>query len=230
MNAQRMIHQAEAVAWLKERGTLAGASVVTSLPDVSELPQLGFDGWCRWFEDAAAVIMGSVPTEGVAIFFQSDIRHAGHWVDKGAMVARGAERAGGHLLFHRIVCRHPAGTLSSGRATYSHLLGFASAARPPSGHPRADVIPDAGFVPGKKAMGVNACLAACQFVLQDTPTRAIVDPFCGWGTVLAVANALGMDSVGVDLSSRMCRRARALDLSADVHSALGRVGPSQAPA
>ena len=35
---------------------------------------------------------------GVAIFFQSDIRHAGRWVDKGAMVARGAEHAGSPML------------------------------------------------------------------------------------------------------------------------------------
>jgi hypothetical protein len=28
--------------------------------------------------------------------------------------------------------------------------------------------------------------------------------------VLAVANALGMDAIGVDLSARMCRRARKL--------------------
>ena len=210
----KMVHQAEAIAWLKERGTLAGASVVTSLPDVSEIPRLDFEGWCRWFENASAAVMASVPPEGVAIFFQSDIRHAGLWVDKGAMVARGVERAGGHLLFHRIVCRHPSGTLSAGRATYSHLLGFAPVPRPPSGRPRADVIPDAGFVPGKKAMGVKACIEACRFVLQETPTRTIVDPFCGWGTVLAVANALGMDAVGVDLSVRMCRRARVLDLKA----------------
>lgn len=232
VNAQRMIHHAEAVAWLKEQGTLAGASVVTSLPDVSEIPQLGFAGWCRWFEDAAAVIVRAVPAEGVAIFFQSDIRHAGGWVDKGALAARGAEGAGGHLLFHRIVCRHPAGTLSTGRATYSHLLGFAPAARPPSGQLRADVIPDAGFMPGKKAMGVKACLAACQFVLQETSTRTIIDPFCGWGTALAVANALGMDSVGVDLSTRMCRRARVLDLSAEVRSALGEFAspPNAVPA
>jgi len=212
--AQRTIHQAEAIAWLNAQGTLVGASVVTSLPDVSEIPRLDFEGWCRWFEDAAAATMAAVPAEGVAIFFQSDIRHAGGWVDKGALVARGAERAGGHLLFHRIVCRHPAGTLSAGRATYSHLLGFAPVLRPPSGLPRADVLPDAGFVPGKKAMGVLACLEACRFVLQETPTRTIVDPFCGWGTALAVANALGMDAVGVDLSARMCRRARVLDLTA----------------
>jgi hypothetical protein len=209
----RVIHQAEAIAWLNAQGTLPGTSVVTSLPDVSELPSLGFAGWCGWFENAAAAVMAAVPPEGVAIFFQSDIRHAGLWVDKSAMVTRGAERARGHLLFHRIVCRLPAGTLSSGRATYSHLLGFAPVPRPPSGRPHADVIPDAGFVPGKKAMGVKACLEACRFVLRETPTRTIVDPFCGWGTVLAVANALGMDSVGVDLSARMCRRARVLDLA-----------------
>jgi len=33
--------------------------------------------------------------------------------------------------------------------------------------------------------------------------------------VLAVANALGLDAIGVDLSARMCRRARALDLVID---------------
>ena len=45
---------------------------------------------------------------------------------------------------------------------------------------------------------------------RDTPTRTVVDPFCGWGTVLAAANAVGLDAVGVDLSARMCRRARGL--------------------
>jgi hypothetical protein len=216
IQAHRVVHQAEAVAWLRERRTLVGSSVVTSLPDVSEIPRLDFPSWCRWFEDAAAAVMEAVPPEGVAIFFQSDIRHAGLWVDKGALVARGVERSGGHLLFHRIVCRLPPGAPSAGRASYSHLLGFAPLPRPPSGRPRADVIPDAGFVPGKKAMGVNACLEACRFVLQETPTRTIVDPFCGWGTALAVANALGMDAVGVDLSARMCRRARVLHLQACV--------------
>jgi hypothetical protein len=209
---RRTIHQAEALAWLGERGKLVDASVVTSLPDISEIPGITFEARCRWFEDAAATVMRAVPNLGVAIFFQSDIRHAGLWVDKGAMVARAALGAGGHLLFHRIVCRHPPGTHSTGRATYSHLLGFSPVPRPPTGHAYADVIPDAGFMPGTKAMGVTACLEACRFVLQETSTRLIVDPFCGWGTVLAVANALGMNAEGVDLSARMCRRARALTI------------------
>jgi hypothetical protein len=206
----RTVHQGDALPWLRAAGTLAGASVVTSLPDASELPALGLDGWRRWFEDAAVLTMQAVPDEGVAIFFQSDVRRAGLWIDKGAMVARAAERAGMSSMFHKIVCRKPAGTLTRGRASYSHLLGFARVLRPTLRHATPDVLPDGGAQPGVKSMGVLACADACRFVLAETTTHTIVDPFCGFGTVLAVANALGLDAIGVDLSARMCKRARRL--------------------
>jgi hypothetical protein len=217
MSMQRTVHHADAIAWLRENAPLAGASVVTSLPDLSELPAQGFEGWSRWFQEAAELVMRSIPDEGVAIFFQSDIQHAGRWVDKGMFCARAAERAGLHLLSHRIVCRKPPGTATFGRASYAHLQAFSRQPRPSPRRPRVDVVPDGGRVPGRKAMGVNACYEACRFIFEETPTRLVIDPFCGWGTVLAVANALGMDAIGVDLSARMCRRARALtvDLATD---------------
>ena len=208
---RRIVHHADAIAWLAAQGRIAGASVVTSLPDVSELPALGFDGWRQWFIAAARAAMGCVDDDGVAIFFQSDIRRHGAWVDKGALVAAAAVEAGMTLLFHKIVCRVPPGTATSGRASYAHLLGFARTARAPR-RATADVLPDGGFRPGPRAMGVNACRQACEVVRRDTPTRTVVDPFCGWGTVLAVANAVGLDAIGVDCSARMCRKARALQL------------------
>jgi hypothetical protein len=208
----RTIHLGDALPWLRAAGTLAGASVVTSLPDLSEVPALGLDGWRRWFEAAAVLTMQSVPDEGVAIFFQSDVNRAGLWVDKGAMVSRAAERAGMAMLFHKIVCRKPPGTLTYGRASYSHLLGFARVLRPTLRRATPDVLPDGGFQPSPKSMGVAACVDACRFVLAETTTRTIVDPFCGWGTVLAVANALGLNAIGVDLSARMCKRARQLSI------------------
>jgi hypothetical protein len=211
----RTVHHADALPWLREAGRLVGASVVTSLPDVSELPALGLDGWRRWFDEAAVLTMQGVPDDGVAIFFQSDVRHGGLWVDKAAMVARAAERAGMGALFHKIVCRKPAGTLTLGRASYSHLLAFARTLRPALRGATPDVLPDGGFQPGVKAMGVLACVDACRFVLDATTTGTIVDPFCGSGTVLAVANAMGMDGVGVDLSARMCKRARRLIVTLD---------------
>jgi hypothetical protein len=205
---RRQVHQGEALTWLRAN-PLAGSSVVTSLPDTSEVPALPFDAWVSWFGEAAELILRALPDEGVAIFFQSDIRHAGLWVDKGALVARAAERAAMGLLFHRIVCRKPPGTSTFGRATYAHLLGFARRP-PPQGWARADVLADGGPTAGRKAMGTLAALEACRFVRDQTPTRLVIDPFCGWGTVLAAANALGLDATGVDLSARMCRRARAL--------------------
>jgi hypothetical protein len=211
--ARRTVHQGDALPWLRAARPLAGASVVTSLPDVSELPALGVDGWRRWFDQAAVLTMQSVPDEGVAIFFQSDVKRAGLWLDKGLMVSRAAERAGMGMLFHKIVCRKPPGTLTYGRASYSHLLGFARMLRPTLRRATPDLLPDGGLQPGVKAMGVLACVDACRFVIAETTTRTIVDPFCGWGTVLAVANALGLDAIGVDLSARMCKRARRLSVT-----------------
>ncbi len=208
----RVVHHADAIPWLRAAGRVAGASVVTSLPDVSEVRGLGLDEWKKWFVEAAALTLESVPEDGVAIFFQTDIRKGGVWIDKGQLVARAAEEAGHVLLFHRIVCREPPGTKTLGRASYAHLLAFAREPRPGLKRPEADVLPDGGFKPGTVAMGVNACVAACRFVLEETPTRTILDPFCGFGTVLAVANALGLDAVGVDRSLKMCRCARTLEV------------------
>jgi len=209
----RVVHHADAIAWLAARRQMSGVSVITSLPDRSELPELDLDAWRSWFENAAEWVAHSVAAEGVAIFFQSDIELGGTWIDKSGLVARGAERAGMQLVFHKIVCRLPAGTASYGRPSYSHLLGWARTPLAlPTGTPRVDVIPDAGYRPGSKAMGVNACLDACGFVKAATRTRTVLDPFCGWGTVLAIANRLDLHAIGVDRSRRMCTRARRLVL------------------
>ena len=58
-------------------------------------------------------------------------------------------------------------------------------------------------------MGVNAAVLACAFVRavserQGSPA-CVIDPFCGEGTALCVANELGMDACGVELSRRRCR-------------------------
>jgi hypothetical protein len=208
----RIVYHADALPWLRAQGKLVGASVITSLPDVSELPRLGLEAWRQWFEDAAALVMQSIDDSGVAVFFQSDIKRAGWWIDKGALVTRAAERVGMGMLFHKIVCRDPPGTASFARATYAHMLGFARGEARKQTQARVDVLPDGGFKPGPKAMGVKACLDACRFVKTETTTRVVVDPFCGMGTVLAAANALGLDAVGVDIAPPMCRRARNLQI------------------
>jgi hypothetical protein len=188
--------------------------VVTSLPDVSEVPEMGFDRWRAWFLDAARRIIRWVPDDGVAIFFQSDIRYRGVWIDKGYLVLRAAEEEQALLVWHKIVCRKPAGTISHGRSTYSHLICASRTLHPPR-RPGPDVLADTGLMTWKKAMGVNACRLVCRYLKDETATRVVVDPFCGHGTVLAAANELGLDALGVELSAKRCRVARNLTLARD---------------
>jgi hypothetical protein len=212
---RRTVHHADALVWLAGREVLTGCSLITSLPDVSEFPALSLAQWKDWFVGAAALVLSRCPDDGVTLFYQTDIKKEGAWVDKGYLVQKAAEQAGHALLWHKVVCRAPAGQTTFGRPAYSHLLCFSRGIRADLARSTPDVLPRAGEVTWTRGMGVEACLAACRFVLENTPTRCIVDPFCGHGTVLAVANDLGLDAVGVELSAKRARKARVLRMPLD---------------
>jgi hypothetical protein len=207
----RVVHCADALEFLKSHAAPAKSSVVTSLPDVSEL-SLPLEEWKAWFVDSAQRVMRWVPTGGVAIFFQSDIREAGVWVDKGYLIQRAAEEVGAILRWHRIVCRKAPGTRSLGRPSYSHLICVGMTPHKDS-KILPDVMPDAGEMPWSRAMGVEACRLACEYLLSETETKVVVDPFCGKGTLLAVANTMGLDAIGVEISKKRCRAARNLTIT-----------------
>lgn len=198
------------MAWLRNAALPDGHALVTSLPDHSELPTLGFEGWRTWFTETAELACRQVADESVAIFYQTDVKHDGCWVDKGYLVSRGAEAAGSSLLWHKLVCRVPPGQTTFGRPAYAHILCFSRSLRLTAGQSSPDVLPRLGEMPWPRAMGVDACDAILTFLLDHTRCRTVVDPFCGMGTVLAVANRRGLDAVGVELSARRASRARAL--------------------
>lgn len=226
----RVVFHADALEWLRARAVLSDASVITSMPDMSELPSLPHAEWADWFVDAAELVVSRVPIGGLAIFYQTDVKAQGRWIDKAQLVARGAERAGATLVFHKIVLRAEPGAVTRGLPAYSHLVAWApgravqggavhgvaaqggaiQGARLALGDASADVLPSAGTTTWTRGMGVEACRAACHAVLRYTTTRTVVDPFCGHGTVLAVANSLGLAAVGVELGARRARRARSL--------------------
>lgn len=202
----------DALGWLERQRPLAGCSVITSLPDVSGMPSLGLDGWRAWFIEAAALVLDATPDDGVTIFYQTDIKVDGTWIDKSYLCHRAADRAGVPLLWHRIVCRKPAGENNFGRPAYTHLLCYSRAVRDRGARSYPDVLPATGVMTWSQAMGVEACRLACAYVLSHTSTRTIVDPFCGLGTVLAVANAMGLGAVGVEIVAKRARKARGLRL------------------
>ena len=59
-------------------------------------------------------------------------------------------------------------------------------------------------------MGYHSTLVAVEFIKQYCPQPSkvtIVDPFCGHGTTLAVANYLGFNAVGIDCMQKFCKAA-----------------------
>jgi hypothetical protein len=206
------VHCEDGVAWLARARLPPDHAIVTSLPDHSELPALGIDGWRRWFVDAVALACGVAGDDAVAIFYQTDVKHDGRWIDKAFLVQLGAERAGAALLWHKIVCRVPPGTTTFGRPAYAHLLCASRSLRLAPGQSSPDVLPRLGEMTWARAMGRDACEAVARFLLEHTRCTTVVDPFCGIGTMLAVANLHGLDAVGVERSPQRAARARALRL------------------
>lgn len=211
---KRRVICADALEWLAEAEALAGAAVVTSLPDVCEFNGLSLERWRSWFLRAASAIFSALPLGSPAIFYQTDIKVDGVWIDKAYLCQRAAEAAGVSLLWHKIVCRKAPGVTTYGRPAYAHLLAFARGLRDDPARSVADVLADGGWMTWRRAIGVDAARLACRYVKRVTPLGRIVDPFCGQGTILAVANDLGLDAIGVDLSAKRCRLAAGLRLPA----------------
>lgn len=208
----RVVHCADAIDWLRANAPVPGASIITSLPDVSELAGLTIAQWSAWFTDAAELCLRAIEPDAIAVFYQTDAKLDGQWIDKAALVRDGALRVGARCLFHRVVLRERIASRS--RAGYSHLIAFSQRATLDLSVAPMDVIADPGPTTWTRGMGAHACRAACEAVVQHTRARTILDPFCGHGTVLAIANGLGLDAIGVEIGRRRAKRARALTIEA----------------
>ena len=63
------------------------------------------------------------------------------------------------------------------------------------------------------AVEVRAAAHAVRFARDQAAAKVIFDPFCGVGTVLAVANRLGLDALGVEKAKKRCEQSRQLIVS-----------------
>ena len=74
-----------------------------------------------------------------------------------------------------------------------------------------------------RAVGLDCCYAAMMFLRDVAKCTCVVDPFAGHGTVLAMANALGVSARGVELSSKRCKKALALTITEEVMASVSKV-------
>ncbi|MBS1983684.1 MAG: hypothetical protein JST16_05880 [Bdellovibrionales bacterium] len=212
----RIVHCEDALAWLGVERDFSGCSFVSSLPDISEFHGYGLGEWKAWFLRTAELILSRCSPTGVTIFYQSDIRYGGTWVDKGYLCQKAAEKLGQELLWHKIACRSPAGRPTHFRPAYSHILCFSRERRlTDSALATVDVLPAVGDKTWERGMGLDACKIIARFVAEQTDSHTIVNPFCGEGGMLAAANAVGLHAIGVERSAKRAERSRRQRLRAD---------------
>ena len=69
------------------------------------------------------------------------------------------------------------------------------------------------------AIGVDAAILGMSFLKYSaTNATLIVDPFCGYGTILATANYFKLNSFGIDLSLKRCKKAISRSLDEEIES------------
>jgi hypothetical protein len=187
------------------------------MPDYSEFPKLTLNEWKTWFTETAALILSRTPDDGVTIFYQSDIKHQGAWVDKSFLCQKAAESLGHTLLWHKLVCRTTPGLTTFGRPAYSHLICFSKNLRLLDlSKSTPDIIPELGEKTWERGMGLSTGLFIGRFLLSETNTQIIINPFCGEGSVLATANALGLHAIGIERSQKRAQKSKTLGVTPDL--------------
>lgn len=115
----------DAIEWLKSippQGLPKECGVFTSLPDISELPEL-FHGFLvkeykEWFTDTADLIMSRLSVGNYIILLQSDVRMMNtqrevyEWIDKSHLTSIAADRNNCTLVWHKLVSPHFSSVIS----------------------------------------------------------------------------------------------------------------------
>lgn len=211
----REIHQADGLAWCEQHQNVG--AVVTSLPDPENIifpegSEYVGKPW-HWFRAAIRASAQACHPEAPLVFRQTDRRDNGtHSKAHLLFDVLLADSSPYRLLWHKIVLHQDPETTDLHRPTFAHLLAFGQkGVKPGGGHTR---FPDV-LRPGDKLYQNGMGLATAERLVQFAARRdtTIVDPFCGRGTVPALADALGYHGVGVDLDPEQVAYAQDLRLS-----------------
>jgi len=221
---KRTVLNADAIKWLKEQDLLCG-SVVTGIPDYSEVG-MEVHEWKSWFVDACCLILSKLDENECAIFIQTDVKFKQdeqfEWIDKSYLCNKACEQSAcTTLVWHKVVAfnsdidnKHKKYIYYGKLAGYSHLLCYRKNIK----H-HTETFPDIIFRGDQiweKGSGFNACMMVIQYVKHfNNCCKCIIDPFCGKGSVLAVANFLGLDSFGIEIKPALSRKAMNLSVNAE---------------
>lgn len=140
----------------------------------------------------------------------------GRWFSKSALLHQAAARCSDidlGLIWHKIVITAAIDTIKGSKSTYTHFLCFSQQHRELVSQHSPDLIANRGHMTWARAMGTKAAEFACKYIQLQLPhCNTIIDPFCGQGSLLSIANYAGFNTIGVELSRKRVVLARKIDV------------------
>ena len=157
-----------------------GASVESTRLAASSQPVSGHELFCG-------------PSADCAVHKKCRAQVQREWLDKSHLLQLACARVPHcRLLFHKIALISEPGNRKFSKPAFSHVLAFGfcdlllhDKVLTPDVSPRGDIV-------WSRGTGSTCCVHAVEFCRLLGATT-IVDPFCGHGTVLAAANAAGLE-------------------------------------
>ncbi len=200
----REIIRADALEWLAETD-LRGA-VVTSLPDADEI-ELSVDQWLEFYKTGLDLCLAIA--DPVFVIYATDRLYKRRWISKATMIHEAILRAGFKPVWHKISLRREAGKIDLHRPGYSHLIAAAKGKVGPGKRTQDVFRPSRSIY--ENGAPINAARLAVSFALSAS--EVVIDPFCGRGTFVALAEYLGAKkTIGIDIDPNQCAAARRLKI------------------
>jgi len=201
---ERQVICQDSLKWLPKNGN--NKCIITSIHAMEEV-NMKLKEYDPFFRSAAVACLEAVKDDGYCIFLQTDRKYHG-WVDKGYWITDEAMKLGFHMVWKKIVLNRDVGKADLFRPTYSVMLCYTKKGLV------GKLFPDV-IMTGEKtythAFGIDAVTLCIEYI-KSRGIKKVVDPFCGSGTTLAVANKFGLDAIGIDIAKEYCEKARKLKI------------------
>lgn len=203
----RKIIVADSLQWLKKLHDKSIPNILTGICDLDET-DMEMTGYLDFFNRVVQLIFNKVDPDGYVVFIQTDRKYQRQWIDKSFIISDIANRNGFKMAWHKIILHREVGRTDLHRPTYAHMLCYTVNGTTGSAFP--DVLPVSSKL-YKNGTPILAARSALEFIKQYNKVSSLVlDPFVGQGTVPAIANALGMDSIGIDIDPEQAKIAETM--------------------
>ena len=220
----------DAVDWILGSDAPLAGSIFTGIPDIKDIPLFNnmknstalqrTEDYLSWSTALLDALFRRLAIGQVAIFNVTDAKvmtASGDivcWVDKSHLCSLSASKHQCNLLWHKIAINSDhQDNCSPYRPSYTHLLCYGKQMEYKLSQFRTPDVFDRGAMSWAKAIGLDACIMGVAFLRNVVGTPVVIDPFCGHGTILAVANYFGLPSLGIEICVRRARQALARDVS-----------------